>query len=97
MIRHILLFSFRPDADESERESVLEGLREFPQWFPRMRSFELGRNESRRDTAYEYGMTLVFDNFDDLHSYLDSNRHEHFVNGRFRPTISKRTIVSFET
>lgn len=96
MIRHMLLFSFRPDVSETDRNQLLDGLRSFPSWFPDMRGFELGRNESRRDSSYEYGMTLTFESFGKLQEYLDSKQHERFTADRFSPLVSGRAIVSFE-
>ncbi len=96
MIRHILLFSFRTDADEKERQLLLDELRRLPEQFRAIKNFELGKNASRRDAGYEYGMTASFDTVSDLESYLTSERHEHFVGDRFRPLVSGRTIVSFE-
>ena len=96
MIRHVLLFSFKPEVDEERRQGLLAGLRAFPSQFAGMSGFELGRNESRRDASFEYGMTLTFDSYDDLHRYLDSERHENFVALSFRSLISGRAIVSFE-
>lgn len=96
MIRHMLLFSFRDEVDAQERQELLLELRAFPKAFAAMRDFQLGANESRRDRAYQYGMTVAFDTFDDLHAYLDSDRHERFVSTRFRPLVSTRAIVSFE-
>lgn len=95
MIRHVLLFSFRPEVNERRREELLEGLRALPRLFPEMRGFELGRNESRRDATFDYGMTLTFDSSEALYRYLDSERHEDFVSQRFRPVISSRAIVTF--
>ncbi len=62
-----------------------------------MRAFELGSNKSRRDQTYQYGMTVAFDSFDQLHAYLDSEYHERLVADSFRPLVSARAIVSFET
>ena len=95
MIRHMLLFSFRGEVGESERQQLLSGLRQFPSKFPRMRGFELGRNESQRDSTFDYGMTLMFDTSDDVQQYLPSDEHERFVSERFRPVVSERAIVSF--
>ncbi len=97
MVRHILLFSFRDEVGEEDRRKLLEDLREFPVSFPQIKTFELGGNESRRDATYQYGMTMLFEDLEGLNAYLNSEQHEHFVENRFRPLISGRAIVSFET
>ena len=61
-----------------------------------MRDYELGRNESRRDDSFEYGMTASFRDVAALDAYLTSERHEAFVADCFKPLIRHRAIVSFE-
>ena len=46
MIQHVLVFRFRDDVDEAERDRLLDEMRTFPSHFPAMRNFHLGRNES---------------------------------------------------
>lgn len=96
MIRHMLLFSLRDEVSDEDRQALLHELGTFPDVFATMREFQLGANESRRDQTFQYGMTVAFESFDDLHAYLDSERHERFVATRFRPLVSARAIVSFE-
>lgn len=96
MIRHILLFSFRAGTSPEAAQSMLDEFVLFPRRFPRMRDWEMGRNESTRDETFDYAMTVTFENEADLRTYLDSVEHEQFVTERFRPLISRRAIASFE-
>ena len=96
MIRHIVAFSFRPDAPDHLKAALLEEYPTFPSRYPAMRNFQMGRNTSERDQTFEYGFTVEFATVDDLKAYLNSASHEEHVTERFRPLISKRAIVSFE-
>jgi 2,3-dihydroxy-p-cumate/2,3-dihydroxybenzoate 3,4-dioxygenase len=96
MIQHVLVFRFRDDVDEAERDRLLGELRTFPSHFPAMRNFHLGRNESTRDDRFTHGLTVQFDKAELLHAYLSSERHEAFVRERFKPNIAERAIVSFD-
>ncbi len=96
MIRHVVAFSFREDADRAARDAVLEELARFPARFPAMRRFALNRNISQRDTTYTHAFFVEFDDEAALVSYLSSAAHEEFVERRWRPVIAARAIASIE-
>ena len=54
MIRHMVLFRFKPGATDTERGAVLDGLARLPSHFPAMRRFGLGENISRRDATFPH-------------------------------------------
>jgi 2,3-dihydroxy-p-cumate/2,3-dihydroxybenzoate 3,4-dioxygenase len=97
MVRHTVLFRFKPSAAPAERTDVLQGLSELPGRFPAMRRFGLGENISKRDQSFTHVMTAEFDTREQLEAYLDSREHEVFVATRFRPSIEARAIASYET
>lgn len=92
----MLLFRMKPDADPVSSETMLSELASFPSRFPAMRNFALGRNASKRDDRFTYAMTIEFDTWADLDSYLSSAEHERFVTEKFRPLIEERAIASIE-
>lgn len=96
MIRHMVFFSFKPDADPAKREALLREYAAFPSVHPAMRNFTLGRNISERDRTFEYAFTVEFESEADLKAYLNSREHEEHVALRFRPLIAARAIVSYE-
>ena len=96
MIRHMVLFRFRPDLGAADRAAVLDGLARLPASFPAMRRFGLGENVSRRDRTFTHAMAVEFDSMRQLDDYLESPLHEGFVSGTFRPAIEDRVIASFE-
>ena len=96
MIRHILLFSLKESVPKEVRQGMLDDLAAFPKHFPQIQNWQMGANASNRDSTYEYGVTMTFENQEALMAYLSSEEHEHFVSERFRPIISARAIVTFE-
>lgn len=96
MIRHSVLFSFKPTAPKEAVEALLREYPEFPKQHPKMRNFTLGKNISQRDQTFEYAFNVDFDNEQDLKDYLNSREHEEHVTERFRPLIAARAIVSYE-
>ena len=94
MIRHMVLFTFKPAVGEEPRRELLALLADLPRQFPTMQGFQLGANVSKRDGRYSHGMTMSFNSLDDLEDYLNSDRHESFVRDKFAPIIEERSIVS---
>ncbi|MGY4596942.1 hypothetical protein ACVWXL_004688 [Bradyrhizobium sp. GM22.5] len=97
MIRHMVLFTLKPQIDDQAKTSVLEGLAELPKHYPEMRHFGLGENISERDQTFSHVMTMEFDTREQLQTYLKSERHEEFVKTIFRPNIERRAIASYES
>ena len=96
MIRHIVLFRFKPEADAVRCDRLLREYATFPTLYPAMRNFTLGRNISERDQAYAYAFTVEFDDVVALNAYLNSAGHEEHVRERFKPLIASRAIATFE-
>lgn len=96
MIRHSVLFSFKPTASKEACEALLREYVDFPRIHEKMRNFTLGRNISQRDQTFEYAFNVDFDDEQDLKDYLNSREHEEHVVERFRPLVSVRAIVSYE-
>lgn len=95
MIRHILLFSFRDDAVPDARQAMLDEFAAFPAHFPQMRDWQMGANASERDQTFSHAMTVRFDSAAELDRYLHSEKHELFVERRFKPLIARRAIATF--
>jgi 2,3-dihydroxy-p-cumate/2,3-dihydroxybenzoate 3,4-dioxygenase len=96
MIRHILLFSFRDDVDVVLAQRMLDDFSRFPECYPQMQNWQLGKNASRRDQSFDYAMTVVFSDWNAANTYLESEDHERFVIERFRPLIARRAIATFD-
>ena len=97
MIKHTVFFRFREDAPERQKQDLLAEYARFPNIFPTMRNFSIGRNTSERDQTFEYAFSVEFASEEALKSYLASAAHEEHVVQRFRPIVSARAIVSYES
>lgn len=95
MIRHIVTFTFAPDVPEAGRRSLLDELETFPDRFPAMRGWSLGRNVSQRDDTYEWAFVVDFADEASLLAYLNSEPHETFVAERWRPVVARRAITTY--
>ncbi len=95
MVRHMVLFRFRPEILPGVEKQILQQLAELPAHYPAMERFGLGPNESDRDQTFSHVMTMEFAREEDLHSYLKSERHEKFVSEVFKPNVVARVIATY--
>lgn len=95
MIRHIVTFTFSPDAPEADCAAVRDELETFPDRFPAMRGWSLGRNISGRDDTFEWAFVVDFADEDALLAYLGSEAHETFVAERWKPVVARRAITTY--
>ncbi len=96
MVRHMVLFRFRPETEAHARRTVLGKLAELPRQYPAMQRFGLGENVSGRDDTFSHVMTMEFAEHDELVSYLNSDGHEELVRIWFAPHVEARAIASYE-
>jgi catechol 2,3-dioxygenase-like lactoylglutathione lyase family enzyme len=96
MIRHTLSFRFKDEVPDEARAAVLAELSTFPERYPAMRNWSMGRNISTRDSTFTHSMSVEFDTNDELLAYLSSDSHERFVRQAWQPVIAQQVIVSYE-
>ena len=96
MIKHMVVFRFKPDTPADVQAELLQSMGELPKYFPAMKRFGLGVNVSERDQKYSHAMTMEFDTIEELKAYLNSDYHEGSTATRFRPVVQERAIVSYE-
>ncbi len=96
MIRHMVLFRFKPDISDAEQTELLNEKRELPSRYPAMKRFGLAGNASERDQLFSHVMTMEFESMAELKAYLNDGYHEMHVATRFKPLIEQRAIASYE-
>ena len=95
MIKHIVAFRFKENVQEDVVKELLAEQNDFPNRFPGMKNWTMGRNISKRDDTFTHAFVVEFDSEKDLVEYLNSEEHERWVREKFRPVIEKRAIVSY--
>ena len=96
MIKHMVLFRFKPDVSDAAQIELLNEMAQLPSRYPAMKRFGLARNASERDQLFSHVMTMEFDTMADLKAYLNHGYHEMHVATRFKPLIEQRAIASYE-
>ncbi len=75
MIRHVVLFKFRPDVPDSEREAFISALRELPHRIAEIQTFEVGEDITRAPRSYHLALVSTFPDEEALRRYAEHPEH----------------------
>ncbi len=97
MLRHVVLFSWTPEATEEQKQLVIDELRTLPPLMSGLRAFQAGPDAGVVQ-ASNFDFAVVAD-FDDAESYLAYRHHpahraivDHVIN----PISRQRVSVQYE-
>ncbi len=76
MIRHVVLFRFKTDTPQADREAFLEMLRELQSKIAEIRSFEAGFDLVRAPRSFDLALVTSYDDLAALDRYA---KHEHHL------------------
>jgi len=95
MIRHVAVFTFRPEFGAAARAHWMELLRELPQHIPEIRSMSVGEHVGDSPHAFEIGLVADFDDLAALATYSTHPAHQRVldISG---PEKTALVVVDFE-
>ena len=76
MIRHIVMFHFKPGTPEADREAFLEMLRALPSKISEILGFEAGRDVIRAPRSFDMALVASYADLAALDRYT---KHEHHL------------------
>jgi len=79
MIRHIVFFKFKPEADASKRKSVIEELRALREKIDVIRSFEVGEDVLQSARSWDAVLVATYDDLQALETYSKHDDHVEVV------------------
>ena len=96
MIRHIAMFTFKPEARETASQSLEEGLFLLAQTITEIAAYTYGSDLGLRDGNYDFAVVADFENEQDFKTYADHPAHQAFIRDRVVPVLAGRVSVQFE-
>ena len=75
MIRHVLLFKFRPSTTDEERRRAVSLLRRLGAIIPDVREWSIGEQLTHSVKGYTLAQVSAFDDFDALERFRSHPRH----------------------
>jgi len=75
MIKHVVLFKFKPETDERERAAVINELRDLPNKIDVIREYEVGLDVLRSQRSWDGVIIGTYDDLDALQKYQRHDDH----------------------
>lgn len=96
MLRHVVLFQFKPTSSPADIQMVVDGFRALPSKIPAIAEFEYGVNNSPEglDGGLTHCFLVTFKSEADRDAYLPHPAHQEFVE-ILKPHLEKATVVDY--
>lgn len=95
MLKHVVLFRFKPETDEAQKAALAEGLGALPETIAEIREFVFGRDVVRSERSYDFGLVSTFDDRAALDIYQIHPEHQKVV-ALVRQICSSVVAVDFD-
>jgi hypothetical protein len=95
MIKHVVMFKVKPEAEADEWKKVLADLRKLPDKIDVIRDYEVGEDVLRSPRSWDAVLVSTFDDLEALQTYA---RHEDHVEVvlRIQGLVEKVASVDYE-
>ncbi len=91
-IIHQVLFEFKPEVSEQEKEAVLESGRKMLASIPQVAAQVVGKI-AQEDLGFSHGLVTVFKSERDLDAYRSHPEHRMWLQEVFRPLVLKSLVT----
>lgn len=95
MLRHLVLFKFKPETSRQEQERLLSALRELPAVIPEIRKYEVGFDVTRTARSFDAAIHSLFDDAAALDRYQTHPDHLK-IGGVIAAACAQVAVVDFE-
>jgi len=97
MIRHTVLFGWKPEATEEQKQQVAAEVAKLPSIVPSIRAFASGPDAGLgRSRNFDFAVCADFDDEAGFSAYRDNPGHQDIVQRYIRPIAAQRASVQFE-
>ena len=96
ILRHVVLFSFKPEATTGDVDTIVTGFAALPAAIPCIVGWEWGTNVSPEglNAGFTHCFTLSFASAEDRDAYLVHPAHQHFV-GTLENTLQASLVIDY--
>ena len=90
MIRHVVMFRWKPDTAAEDVDSVVARLQTMPEPIPEIREYRFGADLGINDANWDFVVVADFETADDYLTYRDDPRHRALVAEAIGPHLDER-------
>jgi hypothetical protein len=96
LIRHTVMFTWKPEATDEQKKRVAEELSRLPGVVPSIRAYAMGSDLGVNEGNWEFAVSGDFDDLDGYLAYRDDPTHRAIIAEHIQPIIATRAAVQFE-
>ena len=97
MLRHVVLFTWMPEATQDQRQAVAAELRKLPSLIPELRGYEVGPDAGINQGNHDFAVVADFADRAGYLVYRDHPAHRAVIDKHITPIVSTRAAVQYET
>jgi hypothetical protein len=96
MLRHVVLFTWTPEATDEQKQRVATELGTLPGLLPQIRAYQFGADAGINEGSYDFGVVADFDDRDSYLAYRDDPRHRAIISQHIMPIVASRAAMQYE-
>lgn len=96
MLRHVVMFTLKPEATEAQIADAMAALSALPPMIPEIRSFHVGRDLGVNEGNHQMAITADFDDVAGYLVYRDHPEHQKVIREKGSLVVASRAAVQFE-
>ena len=96
MIRHVVVFSWKPEATLEQVEQIATELRKLPAVIPAIKAYACGTDAGITQGNADFAVTADFDDEAGFVSYRDNPDHRAIIQTYITPITAHRAAAQFE-
>ena len=97
MLRHVVLFTWTPEATQDQRRAVAAELRKLPGLIPELRGYDVGPDAGINQGNHDFAVVADFADRAGYLAYRDHPAHRAVIDQHITPIVSARAAVQYET
>jgi hypothetical protein len=96
MIRHTVMFTWKPEATDAQKKQVADELSRLPGLVPSIRAYAMGTDIGVNDGNWDFAVSGDFDDVAGYTAYRDDPTHRAIIAEHIQPLVATRAAVQFE-
>ena len=96
MLRHVVLFTWKPEATADQRQAVATELRKLPGLVAELRRYQVGPDAGINPSNFDFAVVADFDDRAGYLAYRDHPAHRAVVDQYITPIAGVRAAVQYE-
>jgi Stress responsive A/B Barrel Domain len=96
MLRHVVLFEWKPEATEEQKRRMTEEIGRLPAAITDIRSYRFGHDAAINQGNPDFALVADFDDADGYRAYRDHPVHRAFLAEHITPILARRISIQYE-